>query len=631
MKRIAAIGLATVLLGPASVVKAHEDEIAKGLTIHEWGTFLTMSGSDGVTLDGMYHEEHALPDFVHARSRDQLKMRSALIKGETPVIYFYTDRPQKVNVRVDFPGGVWTQWYPQASLIGPGLAASGPATKMRNGHIDWNVNIEPARASGNPALPAASKDALWNYARQVDAAFVRTSDETKGSAKQEYERFLFYRGLGSVEMPLQANAQGLGTAGLGGSAQEPVKHLFVLRVENGKGSYKYIPELRPGGSLEDIIPDMSKAKPLPEFTNTIADDLAGRLTESGLYAKESRAMVNTWKTSYFGTEGIRVLYVLPQTWTDRFIPMRLAPKPEKFVRVMVGRCELLTPAREQRAESAVRDLKSEDAAIRNKAYAFLREQGRYVEPILKRVQSATTDSTVKSLCTRLLLTDFVTGLKTSTTAAPDGARVVEKPVFLRAQLSSLLRDIGLNAEARAEGMRTLSELDRVTKPAENESGARHHLRAYALAIEGMGDDRGAAEWYGKFIAFGSQSTKCGNCHHEEGPRNMAWYRDWWAGQRYAAAVKRAGLEERTIKEQKDQLAANSNNVAAKMKLGYLLEARGDLAQAEVQWASIEGRPVRAVAGNDKVESKVSTASIEKRAGTNAKHAEQTRNGSDPPR
>src|SRR5262249_5791234 len=32
--------------------------------VHEWGTFLGMTGSDGTPLDGMYHEEHALPAFV---------------------------------------------------------------------------------------------------------------------------------------------------------------------------------------------------------------------------------------------------------------------------------------------------------------------------------------------------------------------------------------------------------------------------------------------------------------------------------------------------------------------------------------------------------------------------------------
>ena len=73
---------------------------AEDLVVHEWGTFLSMQGSDGITLDGMYHEEHALPQFVHTRSKDQLRMRSVDVKGETPVIYFYTRQPRTVNVTI---------------------------------------------------------------------------------------------------------------------------------------------------------------------------------------------------------------------------------------------------------------------------------------------------------------------------------------------------------------------------------------------------------------------------------------------------------------------------------------------------------------------------------------------------
>src|SRR4051812_35908683 len=80
-----------------------EAQPAPDLVIHEWGTFLSMSSADGSVLDGMYHEEHALPPFVHARSRDQLRLPSMLLKGETPVIYFYTQRPQSVRLGVGFP------------------------------------------------------------------------------------------------------------------------------------------------------------------------------------------------------------------------------------------------------------------------------------------------------------------------------------------------------------------------------------------------------------------------------------------------------------------------------------------------------------------------------------------------
>ena len=68
-------------------------------------------------------------------------------------------------------------------------------------------------------------------------------------------------------------------------------------------------------------------------------------------------MVNTWKTSYFQTDGIRVLFVLPQAWTDAFIPMQIEPKPRKIVRVMVGRFEMLAADRQRQSRSRHRQLR----------------------------------------------------------------------------------------------------------------------------------------------------------------------------------------------------------------------------------------------------------------------------------
>src|ERR1041385_8354623 len=114
------IGSAVVLC--AATLGAARGHRGANLVVHEWGTFLAMSGSDGVMLDGMYHEEHALPAFVHARSKDQLKLHSVITKGETPVIYFYSQTQERATVRVNFPSGIWTQWYPQAQMVGPAFA-----------------------------------------------------------------------------------------------------------------------------------------------------------------------------------------------------------------------------------------------------------------------------------------------------------------------------------------------------------------------------------------------------------------------------------------------------------------------------------------------------------------------------
>lgn len=357
-----------LLAGPLVIsavgMLAAANPIRSDMVVHEWGTFLSMNGSDGVSLDGMYHEEHALPPFVHSRSRDQLRLPSSLIEGETPVIYFYTPRRLRVQVQVGFPAGLWTQWYPQASTVGPGLVQAGSPPRLRNGRIAWNVEVVPPTVAG-ARLPSTSSDALWNHARDVDAAYVSAVNGARPGAPPEWERFIFYRGLGEAPLPIEVRAAGarirataLKAAGL--------RHLFILRVENGRGAYEYVPALEGGRSLEHALPAMDAALPIERFAARIADDVAGRLIESGLYEKEARAMVNTWRSSYFKTDGVRILFVLPQSWTDRYIPMRIDPAPAEFVRVMVARVELLTAEREQRAnpQSATLRLRTLSSARR---------------------------------------------------------------------------------------------------------------------------------------------------------------------------------------------------------------------------------------------------------------------------
>src|SRR3954451_2592305 len=142
------VWICLLLAAAAAAGFAAQSGTTGDLIVHEWGTFLAVSGSDGISLEGMYHEEHALPSFVHARSRDQLRLPSVVLKGETPVIYFYTDRAQKVRVDVHFPRGLWTQWYPQAQVVGPQFAQAATPPDLRDGRITWCAEVIPGRASG---------------------------------------------------------------------------------------------------------------------------------------------------------------------------------------------------------------------------------------------------------------------------------------------------------------------------------------------------------------------------------------------------------------------------------------------------------------------------------------------------
>ena len=560
-----------------------------GLIVHEWGTFLAINGSDGVTLDGMYHEEHALPGFVHARSRNELRLRTSNLKGETPIVYFYGGRPLRVRVEVGFRDGLWTQWYPQADFVRPSLVQTGSLPRARNGRIGWTIDVVPPPLA-SPDLPAAPSDALWNYTREVDAAYVAATDATRQGNPREWERFIFYRGLGEAKLPLNVSA--VGQAGGGRVACDPamierLRHVYLLRVAHNRGAYRYLPSLRCGEWIAAVVPEMDGAAPIDRFADTVADNFAARLVESGLYAKEARAMVNTWRTSYFTTDGIRVLFVLPQSWTDRFIPMTIDPKPDELVRVMVGRIELLTPEREHAAETAIANLASPDPKVREHAFATLRDHGRYVEPIVRRTLQSSADERVRTLCRRLLLTDFVTDLRTSLTDAAGGAKLVQEPVYARAQLASLLREVGLNDEARQEGELALAALARLPRPTMDDHASRNTFRALARAHEGAGHDAVALKWYSEFVEFGSGFNRCSGCHQLAGPRDTSFFRDWWAGRKYGELAWRTGEAPRLIEEGEAALAMNPNSLLAQIRLAYLHEGHGNAERAKRLWAQVD--------------------------------------------
>src|SRR5436190_957992 len=103
--------LAALILAAAPSMADDKDKFI----VHEWGTFSTFSGSDGKLMKFQPNDTD-LPLFVHSRFRNTKGgYTDALVSLETPVLYFYTSRDRTVNVHVDFPKGVMTDWYPEAS------------------------------------------------------------------------------------------------------------------------------------------------------------------------------------------------------------------------------------------------------------------------------------------------------------------------------------------------------------------------------------------------------------------------------------------------------------------------------------------------------------------------------------
>lgn len=384
--------LAALAVAAAAGVTAVRADDVPGLVAHEWGTFTQLSGSDGVAIDFRPLEGVSdLPSFVYASTDGPRGLRNALpqtksavsgtVRMETPVIYFYAppgSPEQKVGVRVSFPQGRITEYYPRAR------AFDGTT-------LDWGTFA--VLPGAHPDLPTEARPSHYYAARATDADPVRVCDPQDGL---EHEKFLFYRGVGSFPLPLEARLAG-DTVSIAAPGSAAVGQAFVF--ERHGDDVRFSPFCRAHGlghcreHARCAARDRSK---LPRATvEQVQEQLRSFLVEQGLFEKEARAMVETWKDSWF-EDGLRVFYAVPRALTDAVLPLSIAPAPTKLVRVLVGRAELVTPEMEREVLEAARVLDSDACKPASAARETLRRYGRFARPILERALAAAKDESERA-------------------------------------------------------------------------------------------------------------------------------------------------------------------------------------------------------------------------------------------
>lgn len=357
MKTISIV-LATMLAATAGAATRPTSQPKAEYIAHEWGTFTSVQGIDGIQLEWNPFVAEELPKFVYNINRPTAKPTKPVLptlislsksgilsrqRMETPVIYFYTNKPQTISVDVSFPGGMFTEWFPQ---LAP-LAANTRPVPMR-GMMRWNdVKILPGNGADETRyFPKDDGGSHYYAARETDASGVKV----KGlDGSDEYEKFLFYRGVAQFEAPLRVTQVGErgDVVRLENRGTDPLGTFFIYSVRGGRAAFVKANALAPkSGPSEAVIEFEKTAKPLAEVRAELGREMRQALTSAGLYERESAAMVKTWDDSWFGEEGTRVLYLLPQKWSDSVLPLTFTPAPKEVKRVFVGRAELITPAQE---------------------------------------------------------------------------------------------------------------------------------------------------------------------------------------------------------------------------------------------------------------------------------------------
>lgn len=365
------------------------------------------SGSDGIQLEFRPLVDQELPPFVYDRWRQANgAFIHAITKGnvvalqrmETPVTYFYTARPRDVRVRVDFPHGLLTEFYPPANEMSPAYSLA--ENKLTDSSLTWQARLHPpaefarigGKADGPPELPAVGEGDHYGEARDTDSAVVEVSDS---SSLKHSEKFLFYRGVGSFSLPLRLESLPDRRFRLANDGPDPVESLFMVTIDTDGLRFCQQSEVPAAGMVEMTVPEQLSTG------DELGDRMAEVLVATGLYDKEARAMVRTWRSSWFTEPGARLFYIVPRRLTDEIIPLKVDPAPDEVVRVLVGRMEVLTPEAGDRLRSAIDSLGTCLSIDADPLRSELEALGRFAEPALASLLDQMTDGTMREAIGRV--------------------------------------------------------------------------------------------------------------------------------------------------------------------------------------------------------------------------------------
>lgn len=386
--------LASVVV-PVAFIAALGAQVPVAVTVHEWGTFTSIAGPDGKAMQWLpLGGPTDLPCFVRTYENRMYKVtvpvgagalldyeqaRSGLkgsVRMETPVIYFYASQPTAARVSVTFPRGLFTEFYPRADVKQSGSYANILNTDQSMlATITWPaVNIQPGT---RPELPSDRDGSHYYAARETDAAPVRVYGED--------EKFLFYRGVAGFDVPISTSLQADGRVVVKNLSSFTMPRVILFVKRDGKIGFR----------TQDALASMTEVTMAPPaLTGTmpaLRQELEQTLIDSGLYPREAKAMLETWRDDWFN-DGTRVFYAVPAETVDAILPLQISPAPAAIVRSFVGRMEVITP---ESIDAVERALTSGNTKL-------LETYGRWLSPIGERVLAKTASADARATLTAKL-------------------------------------------------------------------------------------------------------------------------------------------------------------------------------------------------------------------------------------
>lgn len=375
------------------------------LTVHEWGTFTILQGSDGQALRWYqpHSDYHKLPAFVRRPQMNGFAFKAtapdgaALARMETPVLYFYPDAELDISVTASMSSGRITEWFPHG--LNPGVAA-GQSPRA----LQWIGRLLAPDSPLASSIPRSTDDAgkHYDFARNVPDAWLFRSSLPKPApqldpadprkelpAVPQLDRMIFYRGAADPAVPLLISTADDTTFSIHNASGQPVAAAFAVQAGPQGIAWTRLDGLQPTAWVDGAWQHIRSftfppAAPREEAAAALRKAVTETLVTEGLTPAEAAAMVATWQDLWFMETGTRVLSILPDDWVASTVPLSIEPQPDKLERVYVLRTELLTKARENTLAQLL--AAPGDPAAGRPAFAAL-ELGRFAQGALLRAKT----------------------------------------------------------------------------------------------------------------------------------------------------------------------------------------------------------------------------------------------------
>jgi hypothetical protein len=361
------MGLIAALLS-ASVFVSGQDLPVPGLVAHEWGTFTSVAGQDGRPVQWLpLAGPSDLPEFIGRIGCNVKASMSGTVRMETPVIYFYAPSDMTLKASVRFRQGVITEWFPRPTGI-----ANDIIENAFNGEIAWtDVKVRPG---GQAAFRVEAGKSHYYIARETDAAPLRVGVDD--------ERFLFYRGVGRIPPPINVTVMLNGQIIVSHTRGEPLGDLILFENRGGATAFSAQHTSAERAAFDAPAPEGEGQSPQMHLQKA--------LVAHGLYPREAKAMVDSWRSSWF-EQGTRLFYIVSGEAVESMLPLRLDPQPAEVKRVFVGRIEIATPA----------TLREVRLALERRDRPALAKYGRFLDPIGKQLLGTLSGSALVAMRGRL--------------------------------------------------------------------------------------------------------------------------------------------------------------------------------------------------------------------------------------